>query len=101
CVGPGFKNHSPVWWLRLLIARGRSHIFPDGWRRRRLVVRWRRIQRLQRRRRQFWWGRRRFELVAKCERRNFSVGSNTTESLGRFGKRNRKPPVKSGFMSSA
>src|SRR4029450_9961312 len=53
------------------------------------------------RRRRRWWRRGSVELVAKCERKNFSVSLNTIELLGRFGKRNRKRPVKSGFMFNA
>src|SRR5205823_7976853 len=101
CVDRGFESDAATWRLRLFIRPRWSHFFPDGRRRRRLVVRWRWIQRIQRRRRQFWWGRGRFELVAKCERRNFSVSSNTIGSSTRSAKPNQRLPVKSAFIFSA
>ena len=98
CADHHFAAIPKIGRLRLFIAKRWACVHPE---RRRLVVRWRRqwrrIQRVRRWRRQFRRRRRGIELVIKCERENSLANSSTTGLFKRFGKPNRKPPVRFAF----
>ena len=97
CADHHFAPDPKTWRLRLFIARRWPLFIPSGGGWSSGGGRWGRIQRVRRWRRQFWRRRRGIELVIKCERENSSANSSTTGLFERFGKPNRKPPVRFAF----